>query len=1207
MALFKILKGPESALPTVAHEGWAYVTDEGNFYVDMTDDIKDRVKINKNAEYAIKADKDSKNQVIADNYIVDVQLTNHGTAPYYKLKLGNGNIKDSDKDGKADQVLLPVANSSNGGIITTGTQTIAGDKTFTHTVTLSKASALNYTGIEEGSAAGARVVWFAHSSKPGTPVKNDNFTYNPASTAAWTGLDATTPSAYGLLNVDRVNGISKQALQDSSGQVIKETYIKQIEFIHDDAVEEGSLSKPILKYTLGDGATVVKLAIPVATSKAGGILSATSQTIKGKKTFSSQIVANGGIAAKANVSTTKQFVSTVADGTAPFEITSTTVSPNLNADMVDGFHASDELFSSTNAKIDTLPTQHAIWGSLNSLLVASHALIYKGTIDPTNSNTVPNAPSIGSVYIISAEGTFNDVFCEPGDMAIYYADGWDIIQTNIDGAIRIKGGGSLTNVHATDNYIPRFDGTSGRIVQNSKVGIDDNGHVLPDATDKQNLGSTNKKWNAIYGLTFSGLANQATHDDAGAGNVIKTHYIADIIYNASASAPTYSLKQGDGTIRTNKLTIPVATATAAGVITADTANVQTLTGPKVLDSSGSLTIQKQDGFKYSGIKAYADTNTAMYLWFSTVGSSGGTPKYNTGLLFNPKASDATSGNWSDYKTSGNYAVITTDRFNGLALNALKDDSGQTIKNTYIKNVVLVDNATAPYYTLTLGNGSAKDTNASESGPDKVLLPVASANYAGVITTGEQTLTGKKILNASGSLIIHGSNAFSYDGIQEQTAANTALYLWFSEVGSGKGVPKYAKGLSYNPQATVKWSGKESTNTTASVLTVNRIEGLAHNALADDQGLVIKNTYVKTIKFVTTASTNTPNANSKPWLQYTLGNGTSHTYLQLPVADSSAESTDSWVGGIVSLDAQVFSGEKTFSSGAIFSHKKFNYSGIEEATADANRCVWFADSALVGKPCYSNNFKYNPNAGVKWGAYDASNVKTGVLTVPRIEGLARKALEDSQGLIIDDTYIKDVVLHDHASAPYYTLTLGNGADKDTDGTTGSDKVLLPVASTSYAGVITTGEQTLTGKKILNNSGSLTIEGSAGFNFSGIEEGTSAGARPVWFAWLNQNGTPVVNASAFTYDPKGSTKWGKDTANQTTGLLKVARIDGLAKNAVYDQAGLDINATYMKGLKLENNKFTITLGSGTTSTFNLVIPVNPTDTSKYVAGQMWIVTA
>jgi hypothetical protein len=47
--------------------------------------------------------------------------------------------------------------------------------------------------------------------------------------------------------------------------------------------------------------------------------------------------------------------------------------------------------------------------------------------------------------------------------------------------------------------------------------------------------------------------------------------------------------------------------------------------------------------------------------------------------------------------------------------------------------------------------------------------------------------------------------------------------------------------------------------------------------------------------------------------------------------------------------------------------------------------------------------------------------------------------------------------------------------------------------------------------------------------------------------------------------------------------------------------------MKGLKLENNKFTITLGSGTTSTFNLVIPVNPTDTSKYVAGQMWIVTS
>lgn len=1205
MALFKILKGPETALPQVANEGWAYVTDEGNFYVDMSNDIKDRVKINKNAEYAIKADKDSKNQVIADNYIIDVLLNNSGSAPYYTLKLGNGALKDTNPTATGpDKVLLPVANASNAGVITTGTQTIAGDKTFTHTVTLSKASALNYTGIEDGSAAGARVIWFAHSSKPGTPVKNANFTFNPAATASWTGYDISTPAAYGLLNADRFNGISLQALQDSAGKNIRETYVQKIEFVQDNDVESGSLSKPIMKYTLGDDATVFKLALPLASSTAGGILSATTQTIKGKKTFSSQIVAKGGVAASADVSTTKQFKSTLADGTAPFVITSTTMSANLNADMVDGMHASNSPFGAADALNDTVPTQMAIWSSLNSLLVSASALIYKGLIDPNNSNTIPTSPIKGSVYIISAEGTFNDVFCEPGDMAIYYdANQWDIIQTNIDGAIRIKSGGSLTNVHSTDHAIPRFDGTSGRVLQNSKVGIDDSGNVVPDtagsATAGQTLGSSAKPWKAVYGLSFSGLANQATHDDGN--NVIKTHYIADIIYNESASAPTYSLKQGNGTIRTDKLTIPVASASVAGVITADTANTQILTGPKEFDSNGSVKITKTDGFTYSGLATYSSTNASMYLWFST---SGGTPKRNANLKFNPKAADATTGDWIDYATSGNYNVITADRLLGLAHKALKDDSGQTIKKTYIKDVVLTNHATAPYYTLTLGNGLAKDIDGN--GADQVLLPVASATYAGVITTGAQTLTGAKTLNSSGSLKIQKANGLIYEGIQEQTAANTALYLWFSEVGTGKGIPKYAKGLSYNPKATVKWEGKETSNTTASVLTVNRIEGLAHNALADDQGLVIKNTYVKTIKFVNVASTNTPNAASKPWLQYTLGNGTSHTYLQLPIADSSDDDNAKWLGGIVTLDTQVFSGHKTFRSGVKFLDKQFDYAGMEQATSSATRNVWFSDSAVRGKPCYSNNFTYNPAASVKWGAYDSANVSVSLLTVPRIEGMARKALEDSQGLIIDDTYIKTIayvidnvatVAPDAKTNPYLKYTLGNGSSHTY--------VKMPAATSSRGGILTASAQTITGSKTFETE--LIASARQGFNFSGIEKGTSNADRPVWFAWAGINGTPVYD-DAFVYNPAASSQWGKETAAITGGVLTVPRLNGLAYKAVNDEAGQCINTTYIKGLSLSNNKFTITMGSGTTSTFNLVIPVNPaaSDISGYKAGQMWIVT-
>jgi len=77
---------------------------------------------------------------------------------------------------------------------------------------------------------------------------------------------------------------------------------------------------------------------------------------------------------------------------------------------------------------------------------------------------------------------------------------------------------------------------------------------------------------------------------------------------------------------------------------------------------------------------------------------------------------------------------------------------------------------------------------------------------------------------------------------------------------------------------------------------------------------------------------------------------------------------------------------------------FNYSGIEQADGNNNRCVWFASSGAVGKPTYDNDFKYNPS--------------TNVLTVGSITGnattatTATKALQDGEGNIIKDTYFKN---------------------------------------------------------------------------------------------------------------------------------------------------------------------------------------------------------
>ena len=688
MALFKILKGPEAALPTTKKEGWAYVTNEGNFYVDISDTL--RVKINSNADFSIKAENDSSNQKITDTYIKDVIYNQSGTAPYYTLRLGNGNLKATS--GITDQVIIPVANTTDAGVVT----------------------------------------------------------------------------------IDK-------------------------------------------------------------------------QTFAGAKTFNALITAKLGLTSDENISTAKQLISTIENGTAPLVVSSKTLVTNLNADTVDGLHASNNLFNAENSSTTILPTQRAIWSSLNDLLVAAHALVYRGIIDPTDSKTHPTSGKVGDVYIISKEGTFAGVYCEPGDMAIYYASGWDIVQVNVNGAVVIKDGGAYNSAHTTTNAISRFEDTTGRVIKNSKVIIDDTGDMTPVNKNTQNLGSTENIWNTIYGSTFTGTSNQAISDDSG--QVIKNTYIKEITYvqnnsekSNSKSKPYLKYLLGKGTDPIY-LSMPLAGAKQGGIITAEE---QEISGIKTLNATdGGLIIPRANSFQYSGIQQDTAAGTTKYIWFST---TDGIPKYNKGLAFNPSCTDS----WGSYDngTVTAYKVITTDRFKGLSFQALQDDQGQVIKNFYLQDVVLNTSASAPYYTLKLGNGLFKDTDGT-SGADKVIIPVASTTQAGVITadtSNAQTITGAKIIDSNGSLEIKKAEGFKYSGIQTASATG-ARSVWFSHLNYS-GTPCINNSFKFDPDENLditNWSNEKS-GTKSSVLHVPHIDGLAYKALRDSQGLVIDDTYIKEITY-----------------------------------------------------------------------------------------------------------------------------------------------------------------------------------------------------------------------------------------------------------------------------------------------------------------------------------------------------------------------
>ena len=845
MALFKILKGPEAALPTTKKEGWAYVTNEGNFYVDISDTL--RVKINSNADFSSKAKNDSSNQKITDTYIKDVIYNQSGTAPYYTLRLGNGNLKATS--GITDQVIIPVANTTDAGVVT----------------------------------------------------------------------------------IDK-------------------------------------------------------------------------QTFAGAKTFNALITAKLGLTSDENISTAKQLISTIENGTAPLVVSSKTLVTNLNADTVDGLHASNNLFNAENSSTTILPTQRAIWSSLNDLLVAAHALVYRGIIDPTDSKTHPTAGKVGDVYIISKEGTFAGVYCEPGDMAIYYASGWDIVQVNVNGAVVIKDGGAYNSAHTTTNAISRFEDTTGRIIKNSKVIIDDTGNMTPVDKNAQNIGSTENIWNTIYGSTFTGTSNQAISDDSG--QVIKNTYIKESTYiqnnsekSNSKSKPFLKYLLGKGTDPIY-LSMPLAGAQQGGIITAES---QEISGVKTLNATdGGLIIPKADSFQYSGVQGDTATGTTKYIWFSSVDDSlpkiKGIPKYNKGLAFNPSCTDS----WGSYDngTVTAYKVITTDRFKGLSFQALQDDQGQVIKNFYLQDVVLNTSASAPYYTLKLGNGLFKDTDGT-SGADKVIIPVASATQAGVITadtSNAQTITGAKIIDSKGSLEVKKAEGFNYSGIQTASAAG-ARSVWFSHLNYS-GTPCINNSFKFDPDETLNianWSNEKS-GTKSAVLHIPHVDGLAYKALRDSQGLVIDDTYIKTIEFIVDNNTQAGSV-SNPYLKYTLGNGVDITKIALPAASASQ-------GGILNASAQEIKGKKTFNNGIA--------TKLTSTDDDTTHYLWFSTvntTTSIGTPVYDTGLTYNASTGLL-----TSTTFKGAL-----DGLATKATSDAKGQNIADTYIKEITYADYK----FTIKLGNG--------------------------------------------------------------------------------------------------------------------------------------------------------------------------------------
>ncbi len=178
--------------------------------------------------------------------------------------------------------------------------------------------------------------------------------------------------------------------------------------------------------------------------------------------------------------------------------------------------------------------------------------------------------------------------------------------------------------------------------------------------------------------------------------------------------------------------------------------------------------------------------------------------------------------------------------------------------------------------------------------------------------------------------------------------------------------------------------------------------------------------------------------------------------------------------------------------------------------------------------------------------------------------ATTATYDSGNNEIESTYIKSISYSGNSATNAAGTAITAGSAGLVTMLTGDDtpsKIDIPAATASIAGVVGNGSQTWAGTKTFSTGVTIASGTStkAVFNYSDIQAGTSDAARPVWFAWAGQNGTPVID-SDFTYNPSSNT-------------LKATNFDGLATKATGDGNGNEILTTYANSLTLSGNTLTL----------------------------------
>lgn len=702
MALFKILKGNEANLPADKHEGWAYVTEKGNMYVDLSNDK--RVKIGNradSAEFADKATGDTK--PIRDIYLAKLaQVESTGSKFTFRGITGGG-------DNAPDLISIPLAGDL-AGLVSNTAQTLKGIKTFNDGISFPEVTSTTYPAKSKGltwsgGTDGAKIYYEVKKSDEGLLVIESTDDENTGAVFRNSNSGKEVSIINGLVTGSfkgNIEGTASNAIKDNLNQTIDETYMKY----------PLTISGETITMVRGDG---INSTITVPDTKV-------TQSNTNASNYRPVVLGY------TNTSTIADLSKTVRNQVY--------VSTKFYACPSTGVFVAPEFKGKLTGKADTAGTaDYAIADGDGNNIAATYVADV--------SKKKNNSGAISSHYVFTVtkgDGSTNDVDLH---FAASASCGGAANSANTVNVIDVRGANHLPNDSIykdknmqfifNNNTMPSSDWYSGmhiagwtrtdyqswELVSGSSTGL--NGKLYY----RNGKGGS---WNAWKELVFTdGTVKNAQYAEKDKdGNVITTTYIATI-KEVTSNGTTFTFRgyTSDNTERPNLITIPAASTTKAGLVTnaAQTwAGKKTFTGDIIIshDCVNTMTNSSTNPYIKLGNADLSQYAMIMYTSYDSYRAPGGLK------ILGPDPNDPI---W--FEVEGDLYVK---------------------RNLYDKNgdALLADRYVASFYSHTSTASTFKLGGKNYDG-DVICnhqIPNASTTVAGLITAEAQDLKGNKTLDGT---------------------------------------------------------------------------------------------------------------------------------------------------------------------------------------------------------------------------------------------------------------------------------------------------------------------------------------------------------------------------------------------------------------------------------------------------------------------------